>query len=591
MRPIEHLPVPFPKNYDPGTEYFYNNFVQHFIPDMIKLMDVGLHIDYEAVESLRSTIYDVLSSVDARLLRNKLVNDYQKIRLAELQKSHYKKHTENTRNPEDFYKEYDNSVLHRTFVVNTYLDSIDSSKDKKEKWTVKDLKTYNIFKCDNFLSSLIDKSYSKNSKHILNGMNKLAEYKTELWNRPRYDKANSKAPLEPFNPGSNKQLNGLFNMLGIKPLGFSNKTGEASWGRDYVEELKNQIDKSKVELHEILDCIIDHSFSDIIKNNFLKAFDTFTIDEVLHGNIKLFGAKSFRNTSNSPNLLNMPSSKSIYAKPLKKCFKAPEGYLIYAIDFAALEDRVIANLSNDTNKQNIFLEGLDGHSLNACGYFVDEVAEIMGENTDNVKYVKDFFGLYNNGNKEIEAIRFKSKAPTFKLAYGGYPDSDKGGVITQEIFDNYHNLLYPGISEYREKYVLTTCREQGYIHLGLGCRIYTDNADNDIRTLHNATVQFWSILTLIAVNELNYLIARDNLEEDIAVCSTIYDSIYLYVKKDAECIKWLNDNAVRIMKTEYLENQVVPNDATGEIGPNWADLTKVPQNSSIEEIEKILNKI
>lgn len=73
-----------------------------------------------------------------------------------------------------------------------------------------------------------------------------------------------------------------------------------------------------------------------------------------------------------------------------------------------------------------------------------------------------------------------------KISDGGFPDDHKGGAITQEIFDNYHNVLYPGITAYREEYVLATAREQGYLHLGLGCRIYTDNPDNDIRTLNNA---------------------------------------------------------------------------------------------------------
>lgn len=126
-----------------------------------------------------------------------------------------------------------------------------------------------------------------------------------------------------------------------------------------------------------------------------------------------------RNTSNSPNLLNTPSTKSIYAKPLKKCFKAPEGMLIYAIDLSALEDRVIANLSGDVNKSNIFLKGLDGHSLNACGYFPEEIAKIMGDNIDNVKYVKEFFNRVDAGDKILDGIRFRSKAPTFKLALTG----------------------------------------------------------------------------------------------------------------------------------------------------------------------------
>ena len=129
------------------------------------------------------------------------------------------------------------------------------------------------------------------------------------------------------------------------------------------------------------------------------------------------------------------------------------------------------------------------------------------------------------------------------------------------------------------------------MHLGLGCRIYSDDPDGDIRTLHNASVQFWSILTLIAVNEMNHRIREAGLTNEIAICSTIYDSIYFYVKKDATCIKWLNDNAVEVLCMPYLENQIVPNDAEGEIGKNWGELTKVVKNSSIKDIEGVIKKL
>jgi len=591
LRPFQQLPFPAPADYDPGPEFFYSNFVHPLSIDAIKLMCTGLHVDYDAVEELRSTIDEVLSNVDAVLLRNPVIQDYQKIRAKKAQKIHYKKSTEAVRDPSYYLKPYENTVEHRTWVVNTYLKSLGLEKDMKDKWVVKDLKEYNIFKEDRHLRSIIDKSLKPDSKVALDGMKALAEAKAELWNRPRYDKANSKASVDPFNPGSAKQKQELFDMLGIEPFAVSEKTDDGSWGRDYIEMLQKQVEGTNPVLEEILECMIDHSYSGIIRSNFLKAFDTYTIDGVLHGNLKVFGAKSFRPTSNSPNLLNMPSTKSKYAKPLKKCFTAPEGKLVYAIDLSALEDRVISNLSGDVNKSNIFLEGLDGHSLNACGYFPDQVEEIVGKFDSTLKTVKAFMDELYKENKIVESIRQKSKAPTFKLAYGGYPDDHKGGVITQDIFDNYHNVLYPDITRYREEYVLPTTRENGYLHLGLGCRIYSDDPDGDIRTLHNATVQFWSILTLIAINEINYRVEEAGLEDSIQVCSTIYDSIYIYVDKCPETIKWLNEVAVEAICVPYLEEQVVPNEAEGEIGLNWCDLHKVPNGASSEDIAEILNKI
>jgi DNA polymerase-1 len=593
LRPWQRLPLPKPADLDLGPEFFHDNFVHPLIEDAIRLMCAGLYIDNDAVEALRSTIDEVLSNVDALLLRNSVIQKYQEQRAVVAQKVHIAKSTEAVRDIGHYLRDYDeSSMLHRTWVVNTYLKSVDCAKDIKETWPVKDLKAYNSFKENDFIAKVLDKSIAKKSETVAIGMIALAEHKVELWNRPRYDKAKSKASLDPFNPGSAKQKQELFAMLNIEPLAVSETSGDGSWGREYIEILLKQSDHTDEAYDEVLQCIIDHSFSGIIRNNFLKAFDTYTIDGVLHGNIKIFGAKSFRPTSNSPNLLNMPSTKSIYAKPLKKCFIAPEGMLIYAIDLGALEDRVIANLSGDVNKSNIFLEGLDGHSLNACGYFPEKIAEVMGPNTDNVAYVKEFYRLADvEKHPVIGKIRSASKAPTFKLAYGGFPDADKGGVITQEIFDNYHNNLYPGITKYREEYVLPTTIADGYLHLGLGCRIYSDDPEGDIRTLNNATCQFWSILTQITINELNYRVEEAGYRGRIEVCSTIYDSLYIYVEDNAETIKWLNDNAVELLCVDYITDQVVKNEAEGELGRNWADLHKIVNDASVEEIEDVIKQI
>ena len=593
MRPIQHLPVDFPANFDPSEkqpDFFYENFAKHFTKDMIKMTSKGLNINETAVEDLRKVIHNVLAGVDETLKNNKLIKQYQKHVYPQLVAEYKEKVLAAVRTKDYYLKEYNNkNMLHRTYAVNQYLIFTEKQSKIKDKWTIACVKKLNIFLQSNFLDNVAKNTLNVKNNHAVNGMLQLAEDQAVLWNKPRYDKSHLPVEVPAFNPGSAKQMQQFFDMMKIEPISVSAKTNKASWDRDNVEVLyKSTTDEN---LLEVLQAFVDHSFSGIIRNNFLAAFDNFTIDGVLHGNIKVFGAKSFRPTSNAPNLLNMPSTKSIYAKPLKACFVSSPGRVIYTIDLSALEDRGIANLSGDTNKQNIFLENLDGHSLNACGYFREEVAKTLGPNTDNVAYVKEFFRLVEEKHPELSMIRFNSKAPTFKLAYGGYPDSHKNGVITQEIFDNYHNVLYPGITDYRENYVLPFAKKHGYIHLGLGCRLYTSDAENHIRTINNATVQFWSILTLIAVNELNYRIEQAGYQDSMDVISTIYDSVYVDVDNDPKIIKWLNDNLVECMCVQWLKEEVVRNEAEGEIGLNFANLHRVVNNASVKDITKVLETV
>lgn len=157
-----------------------------------------------------------------------------------------------------------------------------------------------------------------------------------------------------------------------------------------------------------------------------------------------------------------------------------------------VEDRVIANLSEDPNKLNIFLRNVDGHSQATCLYWPEAVEKLIGPTSDITEAAIKFKQLVDDGDKTAKDLRSRSKGISFGLAYGAFPKKVSNAAKmpieeATEIFNAYHTKLFPKITEYREKYVLASAKEQGYIHLGLGFRLYTDDADKDIRTLNNGT--------------------------------------------------------------------------------------------------------
>ena len=65
----------------------------------------------------------------------------------------------------------------------------------------------------------------------------------------------------------------------------------------------------------------------------------------------------------------------------------------------------------------------------------------------------------------------------------------------------------------------------------------------------------------------------------------------MQVPNDPVLVKWVNDNLIQVMCVRYLQDEVIHNEAVGEIGLNWSDLHKVPNNASEKEVKQILEKI
>jgi len=598
--PHDQLPAPEPKTVEYALDHFYKNTARYLVKDTVRIMDNGLAIDLNNVIELEEVLVEQLTEVDKELASNKYIQQYLNQRYTTQIKEYKKDRKAKMRTPEYYMTDFKPSdMTHRSYFMDVYATAKGWSKPEEKlptgvsKWPANLVKKYAA--TNRLLKSLLDKTIPLNTPAVIKAMENLAKDKADMYNQKYLEQVKSPdVPYPVFNPASSTQKQELFKMLGFVSQKISKKTGLPSWDRDEIENIN--VSTRDPDIKSFTQSFIDHSFAAIVKNNFIAAFYKYTVQDRLYGQYKLLGAKTGRYTSSNPNMLNMPSTKSRFAKPVKRCFVAPEGKIILAADYSALEDRVIASLSRDTNKCDIFLKDLDGHSLNALGYFSDKIKNLMPLTGDTPTDAINFKKLVDSGDTKAGDIRQESKGPTFGLAYGAYPPKIAATLKisleeAQEIFDNYHNVLYPGITKYREEYVLPTATEEGQLHLGLGFTLKTDDPDKDIRTLANATCQFWSILTALTINKMHVLIDEIGYQEDVKVISTIYDSIYLEVTNDPKIIKWVNDNLIRTMLVDFMEDQTIVNEAESDIGFNWADMLTIPNNASEEIIKETVAKL
>lgn len=226
-------------------------------------------------------------------------------------------------------------------------------------------------------------------------------------------------PDAQFNPGSStKVADLLFNHIGLPVQGLTkgkspSVDGDALADLKYIAKEGNQRD--------IIECLIGLSELSTILSNFINTFLTRTVLKsngvwYLHGGFNLGGTKSGRLSSSGPNLQNIPSTSSKYAKHIKRCFRAPKGWLFVGADFSSLEDYISALITKDSNKLKVYLQKYDGHNLRAFTYFPDRMPSVK-EKMEELAIKQRFFKItLDNGDveyvSESELNRRGIKIPT-----------------------------------------------------------------------------------------------------------------------------------------------------------------------------------
>lgn len=405
-----------------------------------------------------------------------------------------------------------------------------------------------------------------------------------------------------FNPNSPKQLQEiLFGQLELPILDYT-KTKQPATDSDTIKALKNHT--SDPNVLEFLNALSDYSSVYKVLTSFIPAFKNAAKGpdgwHYLFGNFNLGGTVSGRLSSSNPNLQNIPAS-SDYAKLIKSCVQARQGWLFVGLDFASLEDRISALTTKDPNKLKVYTDGYDGHCLRAHAYFGKDMPDI---DPDSVESINSIAKLYKKQRQD-------SKAPTFALTYQGtYITLMKNCGFTKEqaqsIEASYRSLYSTSIKWVEDK--LNQASKDGYVTVAFGLRVRTpmlkqvirgnsrtpSEAEAEGRTAGNALGQSWCLLNSRAGSEFMGKVRNSKYRLKIRPCAQIHDAQYFIIPDDIEVLKYVNEHLVEAVK--WQDDPVIYHDDVklgGELSifhPNWNTEIVIPNSASDEEITQIINK-
>jgi len=406
----------------------------------------------------------------------------------------------------------------------------------------------------------------------------------------------------PFNPNSGPQLQRfLFEQLDLPVLDLTD-TKQPATGGETLEKLLNHTEDP--EILEFLQALLEFKGVDKLLTSFIPAFLKAAPDDNgwhwLFGNFNLGGTLSGRLSSSGPNLQNLPA-KGKWAKLVKKCFKAPPGFLFIGLDFDSLEDKISALTTNDPNKLKVYTDGYDGHSLRAYSYFTERMSDI---DPDSVASINSIGKKYPNERQD-------SKAPTFALTYQGtyitlINNSGFTEPLARHIENQYHELYR--VSDEWVAARIHEASKTGFITGAFGLKVRTPllkqtilgnrgtpyEAEAEGRSAGNALGQSWCLLNSRAHKEFMKVVRSGEYRLDIRPCAQIHDAGYYVIPDAMPVLRYVNKHLVEAV--QWQDHPDIQHDAvklSGQLGvfyPDWSAEMTLPIEASSETINDLAYK-
>jgi DNA polymerase-1 len=352
-----------------------------------------------------------------------------------------------------------------------------------------------------------------------------------------------------FNIASPKQLGEvLYETLGLGSKIRKTSTGAKSTNIGELAKIKDEhVVVAKVieyrELTKLLSTYID-SLPNYVKE-----------DGRVHAHFVQTGAGTGRFSCEDPNLQNLPV-KSELGQKVREAFIAASGKVLLSCDYAQIDLRAAAILSQDKHLVEIFEKGIDVHTGTASRVFGVKESDVTPD------------------------MRRKAKAINFGILYGMGVTSLKEGMgverkEAQEFYDQY-KVTFSRLMEYLEE-VKAAAWKQGYTETLLGRRREVPLLKSPLPFLRaqgeriaiNAPIQGTTadILKLAMIDACEYITVH-KLDDKVKLALQIHDELVFEIDKDiAENVA---DTLVAVLESVLSKRKITdfPIKASRSLGAN-----------------------
>ena len=364
-----------------------------------------------------------------------------------------------------------------------------------------------------------------------------------------------------FNMGSNTQLaDMLYNVMGLEPTAYTAK-GNPSTDADAL---------SSIDIPEIQDMLRIKELEKA-KTTYLEGFLREQVDGVIHTNFNLHLARSYRPSTDSPNLANVPVRNPEIKQIVRNAIKARPGHKLVCADFKGIEVGVGCPYHQDKNMITYVSDkSTDMHRDAAKDCFIispEMWSGIVAEDKKNkTTYAKDirqeakgdfvFSQFYGDWYKSCAGSMWQA---SFALMVSAEQTLNqhlhKQGIKNLEKFEQHiqkcENILWnerhPDYTKWKKNWLITY-EKNGYFDTLTGFRC---SGVMDRKRVCNYPIQGSAFhIMLQCIIWLDEIMLKEGW--DSRICNQIYDDIMVDCHPDEEQL--VKDTMNHLMTTRIKEH-------------------------------------